>query len=175
MKKGLVICLSIVFCALFAQSAYAASTDTLNITVTVTPTLSVEITETDLALGTIGIGATKASTAAVTVTNDSSGVAETYELMVTNPAGWSADTAGTNQYVLNAAFNSDSSVTWNPTNHALSTTSVECTATKFAGDQTGASVPSGATRKLWFQFKAPTSTDVTTQQTMVLTVTATLP
>lgn len=153
----------------------AAQSDSLNVRVTITPSISVSITETELLLGSVAAGATKASTSAVTVTNDGSGVNETYSLSLTNPSGWTASqtAAGVETYVLNSAFDADgASITWSETNHALSTTPVASSATKFAGDQTGASVPYNAIRKLWFQFKAPTATSVSTEQSITVTVTA---
>jgi hypothetical protein len=94
---------------------------------------------------------------------------------LTNPAGWTASqtAAGVEIYVLNAAFDADGTgITWNNANHALSTTPVPCSATKFAADQTGVSVAYNATRKLWFQFKAPTATTIGTEQGIVVTITA---
>jgi hypothetical protein len=75
--------------------------------------------------------------------------------------------------VLDAAFSdSASGISWNETNHALSTSSVTASAAKFAGDQTGVSVPYNEARKLWFKFAAPTATTVQTEQSIVVTVTA---
>jgi hypothetical protein len=56
--------------------------------------------------------------------------------------------------------------------HAVSTVSTQCSATKFAGDQSGVTVPVSAARNLWFKFEAPSATAVATQQTIVVTVTA---
>jgi len=49
---------------------------------------------------------------------------------------------------------------------------VAASATKFAGDETGLSVAVSGARHLWFRFNAPTSTSVTTQQSITVTVTA---
>jgi hypothetical protein len=146
--------------------------------VTITPSNSVSITETEIILpGPISAGGTVVSGAGVTVTNDGSGIAETYSLSLANPAGWTASQTapGSETYVLNAAFSSVvAGITWNVTNQALSTSAVASTAIKFAGDQTGVSVPYGApgVRKLWFQFKAPTATSINTQQAIAVMVTA---
>lgn len=155
--------------------AEAAQSDSLAVKVTVAPSISVSITEDTLSLGSVSAGGTKVSAAAVTVINDGSGVNETYSLSLTNPTGWTASqtAAGAEVYVLNAAFsNAVSGITWDVANHALSNSAVVCSATKFAGDQTGVSVPYNATRKLWFQFKAPTATTVGTEQSIVVTITA---
>lgn len=160
---------------LFASSVYAASSDSVTVKVTITPSISVNITESTLALGSIAAGSTKLSATAVTVNNDGSGISETYSLSLTNPSGWTASqtAAGSETYVLNAAFDADGAgITWSEANHALSTTATAASLTKFAGDQTGISVPYNSVRKLWFQFKAPTATSVSAEQSIVVTVTA---
>ena len=153
----------------------AAQSDTLAVKVTIAPSISVNITEDTLSFGSVAAGSTTVSSAGATVTNNGSGVNETYSLSVTDPSGWTASqtAAGAETYVLNTAFsNLASGVTWGEANHALSTSPVVSTATKFAGDQTGVAVPYNAARKLWFQFKAPTATNVGTEQSIVITVTA---
>ena len=159
----------------FLPSAQAATSDTVAVKVTIASTLSVNITETEYQFGTVNAGSTTASSTGVTVTNNGSGINETYSLSLTNPSGWTASqtAAGANTYVLNAALsNLVTGITWSAANHALSTTPVVCSATKFAGDQTGVSVPYNATRKLWFQFLAPTTSTVATEQAITVTVTA---
>ncbi len=154
---------------------YAATSDSVTVKVTIAPSISVNITESTLALGSVNTGATKASTSAVTVTNDGSGINETYSVSLTNPSDWTAvqDAAGVEKYILNAVFDSDgSSITWSEANHALSTTATAASTTKFAADQTGVNVPYNSARKLWFQFKAPTATTVSTEQSIVVTITA---
>lgn len=164
------------FCVLaLSISAYAASSDSVTVKVTITPALSVDIAEANLAFGAVNIASTTLSSSAVTVTNNGSGINQAYSLSLTNPAGWAASqtTAGPETYILNAAFDSDGAgITWAEASHALSTTPAVCTATKFSGDQAGVNVPYNAVRKLWFQFKAPTATAVTTEQNIILTVTA---
>jgi hypothetical protein len=78
------------------------------------------------------------------------------------------------EYALLAEFNSAAPTAGSFTyaNFALSTSPVAASATKFAGDQTGLSVAVSATRKLWFRFNAPTSTSVTSQQSVTVTLTA---
>lgn len=158
-----------------ASAAQAGQSDAVAVKVTVTPSISVSITETALSLGSVAAGSTSVSTAGVTVSNDGSGVNETYSLSLSNPAGWTASqtTPGVEAYVLGAAFsNLASGITWDVADHALSTAPVVSSVTKFSGDQTGVSVPYNATRKLWFQFKAPTATTVSTEQSIMVTVTA---
>ena len=138
--------------------ALAATSDSVAVKVTILSFLSVDITETELDLGDVETGSTTVSSSGVTVTNTGSGIDETYSLSLTDPSGWTASqtAAGSETYVLNAAFDSDGSLTWSTANHALSTTPTACTATKFAGDQDGVGVAKDATRTLWFQFLAPT-------------------
>ena len=175
-RKISLVCIAVVAVFAFtAASVFAASSDSLAIKVTVNSTLGVDITEPTVDFGSVGVGTTSLSTAGVSVTNTGSGIAETYQLNIANPSGWTASQSavGNNVYVLNAAFDNDGTgITWSAANDALSATPVSCSATKFAGDQTGLSVPSSAVRKLWFQFLAPTQSSVSTQQTITLTITA---
>ena len=174
-KRSLLILLMLALSLLPVSLAKAASTDTVAVKVTIASTLSVNITETEYQFGTLNAGSTTVSATGATVTNNGSGVNETYSLSLTNPSGWTASqtAAGSNTYVLNAALsNLVTGITWSAANHALSTTPVVCSATKFAGDQTGVSVPYNATRKLWFQFLAPTTSTVATEQAITVTVTA---
>lgn len=176
-KYSLMIIVSVVvmMSGIFALNAEAASSDAVTIKVTVTPSISVSITEDTLSFGAIAAGAAPVSATAVTVTNNGSGVNETYSLSLSNPSGWTASQTapGSEIYVLSAAFSSAvSGITWADANHALSTTASVSSATKFAGDQTGLSVPHNATRKLWFKLEAPTATTVGTEQSIVVTITA---
>ncbi|MCX5699189.1 MAG: hypothetical protein NTX01_05790 [Candidatus Omnitrophica bacterium] len=174
LRLAMVLLVVMLSCSAVAE-AEATQSDTVAVKVTVTSTLSVNITEDTLALGSVAAGSTKVSTAAVTVTNNSSGINETYSLSLANPSGWTASqaAAGAETYVLDAVFDADGTgITWSEANYALSTTAVASSATKFAGDQTGVSVPYNAARKLWFQFKAPTATTVSTEQSIVVMVTA---
>lgn len=137
--------------------------------------ISISIAEDALSLGSMPVGDSVVSAVPITVVNDGSGINETYSLFLTNPAGWTASqaNAGMETYILNAVFDADGAgIGWDNTNHALLTIPSLCTSTKFAGDQTGVNVPYNATRKLWFQFKSPTTTSVTTEQAVTVTVTA---
>ena len=157
-----------------APMAWAANPATISVTVTI-QNLSVSATG-PIAFGTVTTSSSTVSGAASTVTNDGN-VTETFSLSLTNPGSWTAVQAAPSaaeEYALLAQFNSSAPTSGSFTyaNHALSTTSVASSGTKFAGDQTGLSVAAAATRGLWFRFDAPTSTAVTTQQTITVTVTA---
>jgi hypothetical protein len=156
-----------------ANMVKAANPATINVTVTI-QNLSVATTG-PIGFGTVTSGSETVSGSASTVTNDGN-VTETYLLSLTNPGGWTAvqGEPAAEQYALLAEFNTTAPAAgaFTYTDHALSTSSVASSATKFAGDQTGLSVPASATRSLWFRFNAPTSTTVTAQQTILVTVTA---
>jgi len=146
-------------------------------TITVTVTIqNVSVSASGpIAFGTVASGSATVAAGAATLTNDGN-VAETYSLNLTNPAGWTAVQAapGAEEYVLSAKFNvaAPTSGSFTYADHALTTTPVTCTGTRFAGDQTGVSVAASATRNLWLKFEAPSSTSVTTQQSITVTVTA---
>ena len=167
---GTLFFLALVF---FTSVVQAANPATINVTVTI-QNLSVTAT------GPIAFGTVTASSA--TVASDSShvvndgNVTETYSLNLTNPGGWTAVQAApaAEQYCLSAMFNATlpDTADYAYTDHALSTTPTPCSGSKFAGDQTGLSVATSGIRYLWFKFEAPSSTVVTTEQTIVVTVTA---
>jgi hypothetical protein len=172
-SRVIFLSLSLILLAFAISTAEAANPATITVTVTI-QNLSVSTT------GPVAFGTVVASSA--TVATDSSrvinsgNVAETYSLNLTDPSGWTAVQAapGSEQYALSARLNSTRPVVGDFTyaNHALRTTPDACTVTKFAGDQTGVSVAAGAARNLWLKFEAPVSTSVTTEQTIVVTVTA---
>jgi hypothetical protein len=158
---------------LYTGATFAANPANISVTVTI-QNLSVTAT------GPIAFGTVLASS--VTVSSDSShvvndgNVTETYSLDLTNPGGWTAVQAapGAEEYCLSAQFNGTQPTggSFSYANHALSTTTTASSATKFAGDQTGLSVPASEARYLWFKFEAPSSTTVTTEQTITVTITA---
>lgn len=175
MPKKLItgIAFSIVLLAAATSELWAANPATISVTVTI-QNLSVSATG-PIAFGTVTAGSETVSGSASTVTNDGN-VTETYSLSLTNPTNWTAVQAApaAEQFALSAQFNSaaPTAASFVYANHALSTTSVASSGTKFAGNETGLSVTALATRSLWFRFNAPTSTAVTSQQTITVTVTA---
>lgn len=156
-----------------ASMASAANPATITVTVTI-QNLSVSASGA-IAFGTVVAGTQSVSTSASTVVNDGN-VTETYSLSLTNPGSWTAKQAapGAEEYALNAEFNTatPTGASFSYANHALSTVSIASSGTKFAGDQTGLSVPVSGSRSLWFRFDAPSSTAVTSQQTISVTLTA---
>jgi hypothetical protein len=150
----------------------AANPATINVTVTI-QNLSVSATG-PLAFGTVVASSSTVSTDSSHVVNDGN-VAETYAIKLTNPGGWTATASapGSETYRLGAQFNASkpTAVSFDADTY-LTTSDQTCSATIFAGDQTGLSVAASAARYLWLKFEAPTSTSVTTEQTIVVTITA---
>lgn len=162
----------LVLVAMWAQGAHAANPATISVTVTI-QNLSVSATG-PIAFGTVLASSETVNSSASTVTNDGN-VTETYDIKLTNPGGWTATSAapGSETYRLSAQFNATEPTAVSfAADHDLTTTDQTSSATIFAGGQTGLSVAAAATRSLWFKFEAPTSTTVTTEQDITVTVTA---
>jgi hypothetical protein len=167
--RGIICCLMLVSYASLVQAANPA---TINVTVTI-QNLSVTATG-PIAFGTVVASSVTISSDSSHVVNDGN-VVETYDLKLTDPAGWTATSGapGSETYRLSAQFNDSqpTDVSFGA-NHDLTTSDQTCSATIFAGDQTGLSVPATEARYLWFKFEAPTGTAVTTEQTILVTITA---
>jgi hypothetical protein len=156
-----------------ASQAFAAVSDTVSITVTISATVSVDIAEGSYDFGSLAIGATQTSASSLTLTNDGSGIDETYSLNCSDTADWTAGSSpAADTFVLSAQFNSVAPASFDAVNDVLSTTPVAASGTLFAGDETGASVPYNEVRNLWLQIQTPTTTAATAQQAITLTVTA---
>jgi len=168
--------LSLILILTLTHAALAANPSNISVTVMI-QNLSVSTTG-PIDFGVVTAGSATVSTASSTVTNTGN-VAETYSISLTNPGGWTAVQAapGNEEYCMSAMLNSaqPASGGFVYADHALSTTPTSCSATKFAGNETGLSVPTSAARHLWFKFEAPSATTVTAQQTIVATVTASAP
>ena len=140
--------------------AEAAQSENVSIAVRVAPALSVSLSSGSIDLGSVTAGSTTVTSDALTVTNNGSGVAEVFTLSHSSAGDWtSGTTAGDETYVLNAAFaDTAAGATWAHVNSVIS-----------------GSTAYDASQKLWFQFKAPISTDSTAQQSITVTVNAQLP
>ena len=164
--------LALTLAVLWGSAAYAANPATIDVTVTI-QNLSVTATG-PIAFGVVVASSTTVSTDSAHVVNDGN-VAETYDIKLTDPGSWTAvaGAPGSEEYRLSAQFNSaEPTAVSFAADHDLATTDQTSSATIFAGDQTGLSVAASAARYLWFKFEAPTSTAVTAEQTIVVTVTA---
>ena len=178
MRKGfrglMVASLVAVACLMLVPTtAQAALSAAINVTVTI-QNLSVSATGPS-AFGVVTASSQTISTLASTVTNDGN-VTETYSLNLTDPLGWTAVVAapGVDEYALLSIFNVAQPAVGDFTfaDHALTTLPVSSSGTQFAGSQSGLSLAAGTVSSLWLRFDAPTSTAVTAQQTIVLTITA---
>ncbi|UCG61614.1 MAG: hypothetical protein JSV52_15100 [Candidatus Zixiibacteriota bacterium] len=158
---------------LLASAIQAANPANINVTVTV-QNLSVSASG-PIAFGTVTAGSSTVASDSSHVVNDGN-IAETYSISLTNPGGWTAVQAvpGDEEYALSVMFNSDLPLVGDfaYADHALTTSSVASSGTKFAGDQTGLSVAASGIRYLWFKFESPASTVVTAEQTIIITITA---
>jgi hypothetical protein len=163
----------LLFLVLTAPAVQAANPATINVTVTI-QNLSVSASG-PIAFGTVAAGSATVAGDSSHVVNDGN-IAETYSINLTDPAGWTAVQAvpGVDEYVLSAQFNSSQPLVGSFTyaDHALTTVSTASSGTQFAGDQTGLTVAASAIRYLWLKFEAPSTSTVFTQQTIVVTVTA---
>ena len=166
---GILCCFGLLLLPMVVNAANPA---TINVTVTI-QNLSVSATG-PLAFGTVLASSETVLSSSSTVTNDGN-VTETYAIKLTNPGGWTATSAapGAETYRLSAQFNvAEPNAVSFDADHDLTTSDQTCSADIFAGDQTGLSIAASATRTLWLKFEAPTSTTVTTEQTIVVTITA---
>ena len=154
MKKALMI-LSIFAIAAVATCAYAGPSEDISIKVTVTYGLSVSLSGNEIQLGTVAAGSSAVESAAITLTNDGTGVDEIFELSETVPSAWtSGAAAGVETYVLKASFDGG--------------------AYEAANGAASGVVALDGTTDVTFEFTPPTKTAETSEQTIGVTVTATL-
>ena len=150
--------------------------DTMNVVVSIfEEIIGVDFIATEYNFGTVSAGTVNVSSDAASIISNSGTCNEIYSFQITDPSGWSSSTTapGANTFVLSGALSINvGGITWSLANHALSTTLQICTGTRFAGDETGVGVASGALRHLWLQFMAPTSSTIYTAQTIPITVSA---
>lgn len=140
------------------------------VTVTISGATGVSIIEGSIDLGIVDPGTSKAG-GPITIKNIGT-VNEDFWLAVSEPAGWKVITSedpGHNEFKMYGAFASAlAAITWNETNHVLSTESEISTTTRFAGDVTGEGVVPDATRDLYINFFAPKTTSVSNQKIFIV-------
>ncbi len=178
---GIVFLLSIA-----GGTVYAALSEDIYCTVLIQD-LSVSLSSSSYPFGALSAGGTSAPGAqAITVTNDGN-VTETYDISLAytltgSGTPWTSVTAapGADEFRMSAIFSTTANAagSYDGAVDALTTSDQTSTATKFAIDAEavglkGYSVATTATRDLNFCFEAPTSTDVTAQQYITVTITAT--
>lgn len=155
MKKLLLAITVAAFVLSIAATGYAGPSGTVDVLVTIEKAISINVGGGPINLGSMGVGVTAFSSSAITVTNDGSGADETISVVVTDPAGWTAGEAGPEQYKLSIQVSADGlGPTW-----SLPASVSEALAY-------------GETKKLWLKFEAPTTTAVTSQQTIQLMINA---
>lgn len=149
------------------------------VTVKTKSALSVSVSPDSWQAGAVKVNSviTTPDTEKITLLNDGQ-ANTTYSLCLKNPQGWTASQTVTaiDTYILNAAFSDKAeSIAWKEINHALSTSPIRATSTKFFGGQSAVNVPPNEKRALWLQFKAPTATAITTEQNIEVIISAELP
>lgn len=178
MKKLLMVLTTLALIAgVGVMRAEAAETGDIAVTVTAEK-LDIALSAATWAIGTVKTSTTKQMSEAddITVTNNGNTTID-LSLKLTNPAGWTAGSAaGANTYVLGGLFVAGADA---PTaagftaDDVITTTAVTASATQFgAAGMTadGDDIAAAGTVDLWLQFKSPTSTTVTTQQSITVTV-----
>ena len=154
----------------FAVPAQAASSVSLDITVQIAATKSLSVSATFYDFGAQTVSATTETLTAITVTNNSGALVETYAITGANAPSQDAGTTwnlnassvGTDQYMLAAQFStaqpSNLDASWAADD--LTTSAQVCSATVFGNGtagQSGLSVLPSATRSLWFRMKTPSA------------------
>jgi hypothetical protein len=146
----------------------------MNITVTVGVGLSVDITGDPYDFGPMATSDTSVSSRAITVTNDSGGRTEDYQIKGANTAAWTlSDTVSPDNFVLYALMNSVRPVGGDfGASDDLTTSDQNMGNGAFTGDTDGDDVANAATRNLWFRLDTPSSTSSQAEQTITVTITA---
>ena len=172
--------------ALFSSPAKAALTQAIDIKVSISATKSVAVNTTHYNFGALTVNTSSVSATAITVTNDSAALVETYTLQGANAAStgggttWNiaASTGVVDEYVLGAQFstarpaNTDSAFT----NDVLTTSAIVASAGTLGNTtlgESGASVSPLAgsnTRSLWFRIITPLAVSDVTQRNATLTL-----
>ena len=165
-----------------ASQSYAGTTENITVTVKIQK-LSVAVSPTSYPFGTLTENSYAVASSSITVTNDGN-VIEKFKLgIASEPNGtWHSVTAavpGSEEYRLSAIF-SGSAPAYDQYDAGDSfSVSTERTATAddlaITGDNEnvkGYNVAESATRGLWFKFETPSSTIITTQQSITAQVTA---
>ena len=146
--------------------------------------ISISIFSSGYDFGVVLKNSTNVAASSTTVTNDGN-VNERYSLNLASPAGWTCvtDTApGAEEFRMCGNFQTATAqashfVIAVSSSDAIGTAQSVCSNADFAKDNEGEAakgynVPPSEERYLWFRFESPTSTNLTTQQTITVTITA---
>ncbi len=180
-KQATWLAAAVIALAAFASTARAADNAAIQILVSVTGTKTVNVSTTSYNFGPLGVNASSVSATAITVTNGSTELVETYQLQGANATGgttpWILDssTGTADHYMLAAQFSSgqpaDDDASWGSDD--LNLTAQMCTATVLGNGtagESGAGVASGANRSLWFRIQTPTTASDSAQHDASLTL-----
>lgn len=178
--------LAVLFSLFIYNSAYSASTADITVKVTVR-FLSVSIVDSaEYSFGVLDVGDVAVATSQIVVKNESN-CAVSFQLKLTNPAGWTAISVGTppgeppgvDQYMLSGIFRNSLPVEGDFVDNedAMTINFVLATGEKFAKNddaegEKGYNVVKDTTRNLWLRFYAPSGTNVKDQQLIPVTVKA---
>ncbi|MFH1958075.1 MAG: lamin tail domain-containing protein, partial [bacterium] len=149
-------------------------------TVTVTAVLGISISPSTYDYGNLNASSAVVNGTTITVTNTGN-ITETYSLFsssaIGSGKGWLIkDSPGNDEFSLSAGFNTvEPSSTTFVADNILSTTTVKCTAAKFALNETGIDVIKDALRNIWFLIKTPDSTSTIDEKEITATITAGTP
>jgi len=174
--------LAVAALALFAMPAKAVTSQALDIKVSISATKSLSVDTTYYDFGGLAVSASSVTASAITVTNDSGALIETYTIQGANAnstgggTNWTlAGSPGSDTYALAAQFSSaapaDADGSWGSDD--LTTSAIAATAAVLGNGtagESGLSVSPSATRKLWFRIKTPTAVSDTTQRKAVVTL-----
>jgi hypothetical protein len=154
--------------------AEAAQTANATVLASVSSVLSVALAGSPSNFNPVAAASVTVGNSAIVATNDGSGITETYEVSLTDPADWtSAGAAGSDVYAMSGQFNVAAPLSGSyGASHLLTTTPVLSSITQFAGDQNAENVAHLATRNFWLRFSAPTITSFTAVQSITVVVTA---
>jgi hypothetical protein len=149
--------------------AKAASSINIDIHVSVNATKSLSIDSTSYTFPAIAVNSASVSASSITVTNDSNGVVETYQILGATATSGSADVwdlsdtaVGPNTFMLGAIFHNGTQPAvgdFHANSWLNKTTNVVADGVNKLtdGTETGVDVPVGGKRHLWFKFASPTS------------------
>ena len=176
MRQTLLVAVAILGLGMVGTKVEAANPDTMTVSVTPNVTFGVTITSVNASgyqFGTVNLGATTQSTAAVILTN-SGNIAEYFSMAISNTSGgWSAVSGapGTDEFRMTALLNAGTQPALASITDALVNPPVPGAAATLYGQASTKTAPSG-TKNLWMKLEMPSglNTGTTAAQTMTLTV-----
>ncbi len=166
----------------FAGQAQAVTSQALDIHVSINATKSLTAATTYYNFGALAVNFSSVSLTALTITNNSAGLVETYTMIAGNAVSdsggtnWTlASSAGSDQYALAGQFSTaqPNNLDANWASDDLTSSAVVCTSTQFGNGtagESGAAVAPSAARSLWLRIKTPTQVNDAGSHTATITV-----